>query len=224
MDEHSATVRYATVHYSTAEEIANSVTHGIGVVFSIAGLAVLTSFASVFGSVWHIVSVSIYGASQILMYTASTLYHSIPLPRAKAVLRQFDHAAISLLIAGTYTPFALVNLRGPWGWSLLGVIWGLAIFRIVGQSWLMRRGKSALALPYLIMGWAAIVVIKPMMDTVATGGMLLLLGGGLAYTFGVIFYVWKRLPFNHAIWHLFVMLGSTLHFFAILFYVIPLAA
>ncbi len=213
----------AAAHYSAAEEIANSITHGVGIVLSIAGLAVLTGFASAFGSAWHIVSVSIYGASQILLYTASTLYHSIPLPRAKAVLRQFDHAAISLLIAGTYTPFALVNLRGPWGWSLLVVIWSLAALTILGQAWLMRRGKLVTALPYVAMGWVAIVVIKPMMATVAPGGLLLMLGGGLAYTLGVIFYVWKRLPFHHAIWHLFVMAGSALHFFAVLFYVIPLA-
>lgn len=218
MNENSAVSRY-----SAAEEIANSVTHGVGIVLSIAGLAVLTSFASLFGSAWHVVSVSIYGASQILLYTASTLYHSIPLPRAKAVLRQFDHAAISLLIAGTYTPFALVNLRGPWGWSLLGVIWGMALFGIVGQSWLMRRGKLISALPYLAMGWAAVVAVKPLMASVAHGGLLLLLGGGLAYSVGVIFYVWRRLPFHHAVWHLFVMAGSALHFFAILFYVIPLA-
>ncbi len=218
MNENSAVARY-----STAEEIANSITHGVGIVLSIAGLAVLTSFASLFGSAWHVVSVSIYGASQILLYTASTLYHSIPLPRAKAVLRQFDHAAISLLIAGTYTPFALVNLRGPWGWSLLGVIWGMALFGIVGQSWLMRRGKLISTLPYLAMGWAAVVAVKPLMASVAPGGLYLLLGGGLAYTVGVVFYVWRGLPFHHAVWHLFVMAGSALHFFAILFYVIPLA-
>ena len=209
--------------YTAAEEIANSLTHGVGIVLSIAGLAVLTSFASLFGTVWHIVSCSIYAASQILMYTASTLYHSIPLPRAKAVLRQFDHAAISLLIAGTYTPFALVSLREAGGWTLLAVIWGLAIIGIGGQSWLMRRGKLVTALPYLAMGWVAIGAVKPLMDAVAPGGLLLLLGGGLAYTVGVLFYVWRRLPFHHAIWHLFVMAGSALHFFAILFYVIPLA-
>jgi len=209
--------------YSTAEEIANSVTHGLGIVLSIAGLAVLTSFASVFGSAWHIVSCSIYGASQILLYTASTLYHSIPLPRAKAVLRQLDHAAIYLLIAGTYTPFALVNLRGPWGWSLLGVVWGLALVGIGMQARLMKQSRLITTLPYVAMGWVVIVAIKPLMASVAPGGLTLLVAGGLAYTVGAVFYVWKRLPFHHAIWHLFVLAGSTLHFFAILFYVIPLA-
>lgn len=214
----------ALPRYSVAEEIANSVTHGVGVLFSIAGLAILTAFASLFGTVWHVVSCSIYGATQIFMYTASTLYHSIPLPRAKAVLRQFDHAAIFLLIAGTYTPFALVNLRGPWGWTILTVIWGFAILGIVLQTWLMRRSRLVATIPYLAMGWMAVIAIKPLLETVAPGGLLLLMCGGLAYTVGTIFYISRRLRFHHAFWHAFVLAGSMLHFFAILFYVIPLAS
>ncbi|MBC6948066.1 hemolysin III family protein [candidate division KSB1 bacterium] len=214
----------ALPRYSVAEEIANSVTHGLGVLFSIAGLAILTAFASLFGTVWHVVSCSIYGATQIFMYTASTLYHSIPLPRAKAVLRQFDHAAIFLLIAGTYTPFALVNLRGPWGWTILTVIWGFAILGIVLQTWLMRRSRLVATIPYLAMGWMAVIAIKPLLETVAPGGLLLLMCGGLAYTVGTIFYISRRLRFHHAFWHAFVLAGSMLHVFAILFYVIPLAS
>lgn len=214
----------ALPRYSVAEEIANSVTHGLGVLFSIAALAILTAFASLFGTVWHVVSCSIYGATQIFMYTASTLYHSIPLPRAKAVLRQFDHAAIFLLIAGTYTPFALVNLRGPWGWTILTVIWGFAILGIVLQTWLMRRSRLVATIPYLAMGWMAVIAIKPLLETVAPGGLLLLMCGGLAYTVGTIFYISRRLRFHHAFWHAFVLAGSMLHFFAILFYVIPLAS
>ena len=209
--------------YSAGEELANSITHGVGVVLAIAGLAVLTSFASVFGTVWHIVGCSIYGATQILLYTASTLYHSIPLPRAKAVLRLCDHAAIFLLIAGTYTPFTLVSLRGPWGWSLFGLVWGLALTGIALQSILIRYKALVTAIPYVAMGWVAIVAIKPLLESVAFGGLVLLVAGGLAYTLGSVFYVWRRLPYHHAIWHLFVLMGSTLHFFAILFYVIPLA-
>ena len=209
--------------YSTAEEIANGITHGLGVVFSIAGLAILTAFASVFGTVWHIVACSVYGVTQILMYTASTLYHSIPVPRAKKFLRLLDHSAIYLLIAGTYTPFALVNLRGPWGWSILIAIWGLAIAGIALQSRLIKLSRLVTALPYVAMGWVAVIAVKPLLDAVAPGGLWLLVLGGLAYTAGTIFYVWKRLPFHHAIWHGFVLLGSVLHFFAILFYVIPLA-
>lgn len=214
----------ALPRYSVAEEIANSVTHGLGVLFSIAGLAILTAFASLFGTVWHVVSCSIYGATQIFMYTASTLYHSIPLPRAKAVLRQFDHAAIFLLIAGTYTPFALVNLRGPWGWTILTVIWGFAILGIVLQTWLIRRSRLVATIPYLAMGWMAVIAIKPLLETVAPGGLLLLMCGGLAFTVGTIFYISRRLRFHHAFWHAFVLAGSMLHFFAILFYVIPLAS
>ena len=209
--------------YSTAEEIANGITHGLGVVFSIAGLAILTAFASVFGTVWHIVACSVYGVTQILMYTASTLYHSIPVPRAKKFLRLLDHSAIYLLIAGTYTPFALVNLRGPWGWSILIAIWGLAIAGIALQSKLIRLSKLVTALPYVAMGWVAVIAVKPLLEAVAPGGLWLLVLGGLAYTAGTLFYVWKRLPFHHAIWHGFVLLGSVLHFFSILFYVIPQA-
>ncbi len=210
--------------YSAGEEIANSLTHGFGIVLSIAGLAVLTAFASAFGTVWHVVSCSIYGATQIMLYTASTLYHSIPLPRAKAVLRLLDHSAIFLLIAGTYTPFTLVNLRGPWGWSLFGVIWALALIGIGMQSLLIRQKALVTAIPYVGMGWAALIGLKPLLASVAPGGVVLLIGGGLAYTVGSVFYVWRRMPYHHAIWHVFVLAGSALHFFAVLFYVIPLAS
>jgi hemolysin III len=209
-------------YYSVGEEIANSVTHGVGIVLSVAGLAVLTAFASTFGSAWHIVSCSIYGASQILLYTASTLYHSIPLPRAKAVLRVLDHAAIFLLIAGTYTPFALVNLGGAVGWTIFGVVWGLAITGIALQAILIRHKSILSVLPYVAMGWLAVFAIKPMLESIAPGGLALLLAGGLCYTLGCAFYVWRRLPYHHAIWHIFVMAGSALHFFAVFFYVIPI--
>ena len=209
--------------YTLGEEIANSVTHGVGIVLGIAGLGVLTAFASLRGDAWHIVGCSIFGAALILLYTTSTLYHSIPHPRAKAVMRTLDHSAIFILIAGTYTPFLLVNLRGPWGWSLFGIIWGLAL---IGIALRVARGRRSTLLSvglYVGMGWAVVVAIEPMLDGVAPGGLLLLLLGGLAYTLGVVFYVWKRLPYHHAIWHGFVLAGSILHFFAILFYVIPLA-
>ncbi|MDD5467078.1 MAG: hemolysin III family protein [Anaerolineales bacterium] len=210
--------------YSRAEEIANSLTHGVGIVLSIAGLGVLTAFSSLFGSAWHIVSCSIYSATQILLFTASTLYHSIPMARVKAVLRVLDHSAIFLLIAGTYTPFTLVNLRGPWGWTLFGVVWGMAILGIAMQGMLIRQKAWLTAVPYLAMGWAVVAGIRPLLTSVATGGLLLLLAGGLAYSLGTVFYAWKRVPFHHAIWHLFVLAGSILHFFAVLFYVVPLAA
>ncbi len=210
--------------YSRGEELANSITHGIGVALSIAGLAVLTAFATLLGNVWHIVSVSIYGTTQILLYTASTLYHSIPIPRAKQILRRLDHTAIFLLIAGTYTPFTLVNLRGPWGWTLLILVWALAVIGILLQGFLLRQKSIWNALIYIAMGWVVIIGVKPLLNALPLGGLLLLLGGGLAYSGGAIFYVWKRLPYNHAIWHLFVLIGSVFHYFAVLFYVIPLGS
>lgn len=210
--------------YTVAEEWANSISHAIGIVLSIAGLAVLASFASLLGTAWHIVSCSIYGATQILLYTTSTLYHGIPIERAKKWLRTLDHSAIFLLIAGTYTPFLLVNLRGPWGWSLLAVVWALAVAGIAMQGFMLKLPRWVNALPYIGMSWLVLVAIRPLLESVAPGGLWLLVGGGLAYMVGVIFYVWKQLPFNHAIWHGFVLLGSALHYFSILFYVIPLAA
>lgn len=214
---------YHPPSYTLGEEIANSVIHGMGIVLGIAGLGVLTAFAALHGDAWHIVSCSIFGAALIVLYTTSTLYHSIPIPRVKAVMRTLDHSAIFLLIAGTYTPFLLVNLRGPWGWSLFGIIWGLALLGIALRIARGRRSTWVAVTLYAGMGWAVVIAVKPMLNHVAAGGLLLLLLGGLAYTLGIAFYVWKRLPYHHAIWHLFVLAGSILHFFAILFYVIPLA-
>lgn len=209
--------------YSPGEEIASSITHGVGIILAIAGLGVLTAFASVYGNVWHIVSVSIFGAMMILLYTASTLYHSARSPRARAVLQIFDHCAIFLMIAGTYTPFTLVSLHGPWGWSLFGVIWGLALFGIVFELASYRRYRMISLGLYLGMGWALIAAVKPMLAGVAPGGLILLLAGGLSYTFGTGFYVLRQIRYHHAIWHLFVLAGSIFHFFAILLYVIPVA-
>ncbi|MDH3254045.1 MAG: hemolysin III family protein [Acidobacteriota bacterium] len=207
--------------YSPGEEIANSVIHGLGIVLAIGGLAVLTAFASLRGNAWHIVSCSVFGATLILLYSTSTLYHSVTGRRTKAVLRVLDHSAIFLLIAGTYTPFTLVNLRGPWGWTLFGVVWGLAVLGIIFKVTMLRRWTAASVALYLAMGWLAVIAFKPMLHAVAPGGLLLLLIGGLAYTAGVGFYAWRRLPYHHAVWHAFVLAGSILHFFAVFFYVIP---
>jgi hemolysin III len=207
-------------HFSLGEIIANAVTHGIGAALAIAGLAVLVAFASLYGNAWHIVSVSIYGATLIFLYLFSTLYHSIQEPQAKRILRIFDHAAIFLLIAGTYTPFTLVTLHGPLGWTLFGVVWGLALFGVAFQTTLLRKHRALSLSLYIGMGWAMIVAIQPMMAAIPLPGIILVASGGLAYTGGVIFYVWHRLPYHHAIWHLFVMAGSILHFFAVLLYVI----
>ncbi|MCE5262527.1 MAG: hemolysin III family protein [Deltaproteobacteria bacterium] len=208
--------------YSLGEEVANSVTHGVGILLSIGGLAVLAAFAARFGDAWHIVSCSVFGATLILMYTASTLYHSIPLSGVKTVLRVIDHSAIFFLIAGTYTPFTLVNLRGPWGWSLFGIVWGIALLGVAFQVTLLRRWRIASVGLYIAMGWVIIVAIRPLLAAMAPAGFTLLLAGGLCYTLGIVFYAWRR-PYHHAIWHLFVLGGSILHYFAILLYVIPVA-
>ncbi len=207
--------------YTFAEEIAHTVTHGFGMLLSIAGLAILVGFSSLNGNVWHVTCSSIYGTSLILLYGTSALYHGIPHAGAKALLQRCDHAAIYLLIAGTYTPFLLISLRGGWGWSLFGVIWTLAFIGVVLEfiDWKPFK-KMSLAL-YLGMGWIVVIAINPMLEQVATGGLVLLLAGGLFYSFGVVFYVWDTLAYNHAIWHMFVLAGSVLHFFSILFYVIP---
>jgi len=207
--------------YSLGEEIAHSVTHGLGVVLSIAGLAVMVTLAALRGNAWHVVSCSIFGVTLIFLYTASTLYHSIPHPGAKKVLRLFDHSAIFLLIAGTYTPFTLVTLRGGWGWTLFVLIWGLALVGIIYKITAKTRYRLLSVVLYLGMGWLVLVAIKPMVTSVAMPGLLLLLAGGLCYTLGLIFFVWRRLPYSHAVWHLFVLAGSICHFFAVLLYVIP---
>lgn len=215
------TERTDVARYSLKEEIANSITHGLGALLAIGGLAVLISFASLRGDTWHIVTCSIFGATLIFSYLTSTLYHSIPIKKAKQLFRTLDHSAIYLLIAGTYTPFMLVNLRGPWGWSLFGSVWGIALIGIILKTTVFGRMRSLSTALYLSMGWIIVIAIKPMFSVLEKGGMELLLFGGLAYTAGVIFYAWKALPYNHAIWHLFVLAGSCFHYFAILFYVIP---
>jgi hemolysin III len=207
--------------YTLGEEVAHTITHGLGALLSIAGLAVLVANASLYGDAWHIVSCSIYGATLVMLYSASSLYHGIPHPQAKAVLQRCDHAAIYLLIAGTYTPFLLVNLRGIWGWPMFGLIWTLAVVGIALEFIDHRRFKKLSLWLYLGMGWIVLVAIKPMLDQVAAGGLILLLLGGLSYSLGVIFYVRKQMTYHHAIWHLFVLAGSAFHFFAVLLYVIP---
>ncbi|OZB06861.1 MAG: hemolysin III [Idiomarina sp. 34-48-12] len=207
--------------YSVAEEVAHALTHGVGAIAAIVGLVFMLIWAVSYGDTFHIVSASIYGASLILLYLASTLYHAFPWPRVKAFFQQMDHAAIYVLIAGTYTPFALVNLRGAWGWTLLAVVWSIALIGVIMEVAVKERKKWLSLSLYLGMGWMALIMIKPMLETVDAGGLWLLLAGGLAYTFGVIFYVWKSLRFHHAIWHLFVLAGSVLHFFSVFYFVLP---
>jgi hemolysin III len=205
------------------EEIANSVTHGLGFALSLAGLAALAVITSLHRDVWQIVSCAIYGATLVILYASSTLYHSLSLrsERLRHVLRILDHSSIYLLIAGTYTPFMLVTLRGGWGWSLFGVIWGMTLAGILFKVFFVNRFEVVSTLLYLLMGWLVIVALKPLLATVPMGGLLWLLAGGLAYSVGVVFFAWERLPYNHAIWHLFVLAGSVFHFLAIFLYTLP---
>lgn len=208
--------------YTVGEEIANAVTHGVAALLSIAGLAVLVAFAVLYsGSPKVVAAVSIFGASMVFLYTASTLYHSIPNPRAKKVLQYLDHSMIYVLIAGSYTPFCLITLQGYNGIALLCAVWLIAIAGISLQAVLLHKADWINCLLYLSMGWLAVFVIDPLVSTLDSTGLALLVAGGLAYTVGVVFYIFERIPFSHAIWHTFVFAGTTLQFFSVLFYVIP---
>lgn len=206
--------------YSVLEEWANSLTHGIGLLLAIIGTVVLLWVAASSESAWKIVSAAIYGSTLIFMFLASTLYHSIQPANIRRVLRQVDHLAILYLIAGSYTPFTLVTLNGAWGWTIFGIVWGLTAVGTVLQLSPARHVKALMVTLYLLMGWTVIIAIKPLLANFAAGGLGLLVAGGLAYSFGVIFYANKRIPFNHAIWHLFVLAGAICHYFAVLFYVL----
>lgn len=190
-------------------------------VLAIAGLVVMVVFAAIRGTAWHVVSCSLYGTTLVLLFSASTLYHSLPWPRVRRVMKIFDHSAIYLLIAGTYTPFLLGPLRGPWGWSLFGVIWGLALVGIGFKLFFAGRFKLLSTLIYVGLGWIVVIAFRPLWHSLPLGGVLWLVAGGLFYTAGTVFYLGHRIPYNHAIWHVFVLVGSLCHFFSVLLYVIP---
>ncbi|WP_288186199.1 hemolysin III family protein [uncultured Sporomusa sp.] len=204
------------------EEILNAATHGVGTIFALIGLGVLTVSVYSNGSIWHLLSVIIYGTSLVLLYLSSTLYHSFTNERAKYILKIFDHAAIYVLIAGNYTPFTLIPLHGALGWTIFSVIWVLAIIGIIFQIFFVNRFKVFSTLCYLLMGWFAVVMIKPLLVTLPIEGIYWLVGGGLFYSVGAIFYLVHKIPYNHAIWHLFVLAGSIAHFVAVLKYVLPI--
>jgi hemolysin III len=203
------------------EEIANSFTHGIGLVLSLAGLAVLIFLAWNKGDKLHIIGCSIYGATLVMVYAASTLYHGVRNPRIKHIFRLFDHTAIYLVIAGTYTPFTLINLRGFWGWTLLALVWSLSLFGIAFKIAFVNRYKAVSMALYLIIGWLAVIAAKPIISSIPLGCLILIASGGAAYMTGLVFYAWERLPFSHAIWHVFVIVGSICHYCAVVFYVLP---
>ena len=203
------------------EEIANCVTHGVGLALSVAGLVALVVVAWVYGGAWQVVSGSVYGASLVTIYAASTFYHGARRARAKRLLQVLDHCCIYLLIAGTYTPFTLVTLRGGWGWTLFGLVWGLALAGILFRVIFGNRYRPVAVASYVLLGWLCVIAVKPILATVPTGAILWIVAGGVAYTSGVAFFASERIRHGHAIWHLFVLGGSICHFFAIVLYVLP---
>ncbi len=206
---------------STGEEIANSITHGMGALLSIVALSILVSLAVRKGDSWRILGFSIYGSALILLYLSSTLYHSLIFTRAGRLFAILDHAFIYILIAGTYTPFALVSIRSALGWTLFGIIWGVAVIGVVFETFIVGRRRVVSTIIYIVMGWMIMAAIKPLLMSISATGVSWLVAGGLLYTLGVIFFSWKRLPYHHMIWHFFVMGGSVCHFFAIYYYVLP---
>ncbi|BDR80164.1 hemolysin D [Clostridium tetani] len=204
--------------YTKKEEIANAITHGIGVVFSIVALVLLVVFATKYKDAWYTVSYSIYGSTLIILYMCSTLYHSFTNEKVKKIFRKFDHSSIFLLIAGTYTPFTLTILRGKLGWSILGIIWTITIVGIVLKIVCFEKMEKVSTFLYIAMGWVIVVALKSIISSLPVKGIVLLIAGGLIYTVGCIFYAKDKIPYNHAIWHVFVLGGSVCHFFSILLY------
>ena len=213
-DGHSTSERFQTF----AEEIANSVSHGIGLVLAIVAAPILVIAGMRYGSAWNIVGMSVFATTMVLLYLASTLYHALPPNRGKQVFRVLDHSAIFLLIAGTYTPFTLGVMRGPWGWTLFGLVWSLAILGIGMKAIFGARHVWLSIILYLTMGWLVLIAAPQVWHRVPLSGLLWLLAGGIAYTAGVAVFAAHRVRYNHLAWHLFVVAGTTCHFFAVLWY------
>lgn len=207
--------------YTRKEEVANAITHGIGVVLSIAALVLLVVYATIYGNAWHIVSFSIFGTTMLLLYTSSTLVHAFPEGKVKDLFEIFDHSSIYLFIAGTYTPIMLSVIRGPLGWTLFGIIWGIAVAGVVFKAFFVKKFLFTSTLIYILMGWVIVFAWKPMTESFPQNAITLLVVGGILYTVGTVFYVWRSFPFHHAVWHLFVLGGSVAHFFSIL-YTLPM--
>jgi hemolysin III len=202
-------------------EMINSISHGIGWALSIAALVVMVVFAAIHGTARHVVGTTLFGSTLVILYAMSTLYHAFRGPRVKKVFRILDHSAIYLLIAGTYTPFCLTALRGAWGWTIFGIVWGLAALGITLKSVFGHRYEILSTLAYLGMGWLALIAILPLWRALPPWGFFWLFGGGVFYSVGTAFYAWERLPFSHAVWHLFVIAGSSCHVVAVTAFLIP---
>lgn len=206
--------------YTVGEEVFNSVSHGVGALLSTAAMVVMIVYAALMSDGYGIASAIVYGFALVLMYSMSTVYHIVSSERAKKVLRVFDHCSIYILIAGTYTPYLLMALRGTLGWVMFGLVWGAAVFGIILNAISVEKFKKISLVCYICMGWAIIFTIKPIIQAIPLGGVILLIAGGLAYTGGIIFYVLKKYRYTHSIWHLFVLAGSILQYFSVLLYVL----
>ena len=207
-------------YYPHKEEILNVITHFLGLLLSVAGLVLLVTFSSLYGSVWHIVSFSIFGSSMVALYLASTLYHYVRKKKLRRRLNVFDHATIYVLIAGTYTPYCLVVLHGVMGWVLFGITWGLALTGVVLKLFYTGRYSKLSTISYILMGWVAVIAAKPLINNLETEGLVYLLLGGVSYTIGALFFSMRKLPYNHAIFHIFVLIGTISHFISVFFYVL----
>jgi hemolysin III len=211
-----------TAKFTLIEEVLNSITHGIGILISIAGLVIMIVFSSLYGNAMHIVSSAVFGLTLVFLYTASTLYHSSRSTELKHIFRIIDHSCIYALIAGTYTPFTLVILQGALGWTIFTVVWSLTIFGIIFKVFFTNRFNIISTLTYILMGWIIIFAIKSLLQALPAVAIAWIVAGGIVYTLGTIFYIWNKFPFNHAIWHFFVLAGSFCHFYAVMLHVIPL--
>jgi hemolysin III len=207
--------------YSANEERANVITHGFAAALSVIGLFVLVLLSVQRGDAWHVTGTAVFGVALVMLYTVSTLYHLVRRPETKVWLRKCDHAGIFLLIAGSYTPFLLVTLRGTLGWTLFAVIWGLGVVGILLKFWFAGQFRVLSTCIYIGMGWLVLFVMRPLLEVLPVSGVWLLVAGGLSYTGGAGFYLWKRLPDHHAIWHVFVVVGSLCHWYVVFEYVVP---
>jgi hemolysin III len=211
----------ASTHvFSKEEEISNSITHGIGVILSVAALVILIVFASLYGNVWHVVSFTLFGATMLLLYTSSTLLHALKPGRAKDFFEIMDHSSIYFFIAGSYTPFLLVAVQSATGWTLFGIVWGLAIAGTIFKAFFVKKFLFTSTLLYVVMGWLIVFVWNDLVAAIYPTSLILLISGGLLYTVGAVFYIWKLFKHHHAVWHIFVLSATVCHFFAVI-YLLP---
>jgi hemolysin III len=207
--------------FTKKEEVANAIIHGIGAVLSVIALITLIIAASESGTAWHVTSFTIYGVTMLLLYVSSTLVHSFPQGRVKDIFEICDHASIYLFIAGTYTPFLFLVVKGALGWTLFGIVWGMALVGVVFKLFFTKKFLYLSTVLYIIMGWLIVFAWKPLVMSLAPGGLVLLVIGGVLYTVGAVFYVWRMFPFHHAVWHVFVLAGTVVHFFGVFYYLLP---